>query len=188
VRGIKRLVLGTSGVLAVVFCSAASAQSSYAGQEQRHLKAYSDQEIADLKAGKGMGFAKTAELNGYPGPAHVMAHAEALGLSAEQRDATLRLMEAHRARASALGAELLDAEQALEAAFASHTVDEARLATLTQEVGRRQAALRAEHLGTHLKQTQLLSSEQVARYQTLQGYMGNGVDNAGSSSASHHHH
>ena len=44
----------------------------YAGMQQRALKALSEDQIADLRAGKGMGLALAAELNGYPGPIHVL--------------------------------------------------------------------------------------------------------------------
>jgi len=44
----------------------------YAGMQTRSIKALSDQQIADLKAGRGMGLALPAELNGYPGPIHVL--------------------------------------------------------------------------------------------------------------------
>ncbi len=52
--------------------SVALAQSPYAGMQTRPIKALSDQQITDLKAGRGMGLALHAELNGYPGPAHVL--------------------------------------------------------------------------------------------------------------------
>ncbi|WP_112664040.1 hypothetical protein [Microvirga flavescens] len=45
----------------------APAASSYAGLETRAVKALSDQQVADLRAGRGMGYALAAELNGYPG-------------------------------------------------------------------------------------------------------------------------
>jgi hypothetical protein len=41
--------------------------------------------IADLKAGRGMGLALPAELNGYLGPIHVLELSDKLGLSAEQK-------------------------------------------------------------------------------------------------------
>ena len=44
----------------------------YAGQQARSIKSLSDDEIAALRKGEGMGMAKAAELNGYPGPAHVL--------------------------------------------------------------------------------------------------------------------
>jgi hypothetical protein len=38
----------------------------YAGQQARTIKALSDEDIAALRKGEGMGMAKAAELNGYP--------------------------------------------------------------------------------------------------------------------------
>lgn len=55
--------------LTVLVCGAASAQSPYAGMQRRPIEALSEQQIADLKAGRGRGLALAAELNGYPGPA-----------------------------------------------------------------------------------------------------------------------
>ena len=50
------------------------AQSSrpYAGMQARAIKALSAEQIADLKAGRGLSLALAAELNGYPGPRHVL--------------------------------------------------------------------------------------------------------------------
>ena len=70
-------------VVAIVLsfvASVAFAQSPYVGMQTRSIKALSDQQIADLKAGRGMGLALPAELNGYPGPAHVLELADQLGL------------------------------------------------------------------------------------------------------------
>src|ERR687892_2344181 len=71
----------------------------YAGMQARPVKALSDQQIADLRAGRGMGLALAAELNGYPGPLHVLEHADALALTAEQRHRTRSLFEAMKAEA-----------------------------------------------------------------------------------------
>src|SRR2546430_17587050 len=69
-----RLVLTV--VLAVLVSSAAQAQmhqhQPYAGMEPRSIKALSDQQIADLRDGRGMSLALAAELNGYPEPSHVL--------------------------------------------------------------------------------------------------------------------
>ena len=48
-------------------------ETPYAGQQTRTIKALSDDEIAALRNGEGMGMAKAAELNGYPGPIHVLS-------------------------------------------------------------------------------------------------------------------
>jgi Spy/CpxP family protein refolding chaperone len=142
----------------------------YAGQQTRSIKALSTQDVADLQAGQGMGLAKAAELNGYPGPAHVLEHADALGLNDHQRTATQALLTAHKAQARQLGAQLLDRERTLDQAFAARQIDGARLAQLTREIGELQGQLREEHLRTHLTQTALLEPEQIQKYAVLRGY------------------
>ena len=75
-------------VVVAAFTLAAStvfAQSPYSGLQTRSIKALSEQQVADLTAGRGMGLALAAELNGYPGPSHVLELADKLDLSAEQR-------------------------------------------------------------------------------------------------------
>jgi hypothetical protein len=62
----------------------ANPPSPYSGMETRSVKALSEQ-IADLEAGRWMGLALAAELNGYPGPTHVLELAEALTLTSKQR-------------------------------------------------------------------------------------------------------
>jgi Spy/CpxP family protein refolding chaperone len=162
----KMIVLAASLCATAVMAQAAP----YAGQQTRSIKALSDREITELETGQGMGLAKAAELNGYPGPAHVLEHAEALGLNAHQRSATQALFDEHKARARRLGAELLEKERALDRAFAAREIDPATLARLTRGIGELQAQLREEHLRTHLAQTALLEPRQVQRYAVLRGY------------------
>lgn len=76
----------TLAVIAALLASTvAFAQSPYSGMQTRPIKALSEQQVADLKAGRGMGLALAAELNGYPGPSHVLELADKLDLSADQR-------------------------------------------------------------------------------------------------------
>ena len=117
-----------------------------------------------------MAYAKAAERSGYPGPAHVPELSTQQQLDDEQLSATRKLMEAHKARASTLGEQVIEAERALDLAFSSRQVDAQRTEDLTRLIGTLQARLRAEHLQTHLAQTTLLSARQVARYQSLRGY------------------
>ena len=102
-------------LIAVLFAASAHAQhGSYSGQENRDIKSLSAEEVKQYLSGAGMGYAKAAELNHYPGPMHVLELADRLGLSAEQRNATKALMDAHKAHARAIGAKLVDAERALD--------------------------------------------------------------------------
>lgn len=82
---------------------ASDAASPYADLEKRPIKALSAEEIADLRAGRGMGLALPAELNGYPGPRHVLELARDLDLSPQQRRRTEVLFEDMQRQAVALG-------------------------------------------------------------------------------------
>ena len=53
----------------------------YAGQQARSIKSLSAEDVAALLKGEGMGMAKAAELNGYPGPVHVLTLADELRLT-----------------------------------------------------------------------------------------------------------
>ena len=149
---------------------ARGAAAPYAGMQAREIKALSPQDRQALLEGQGMGLAMAAELNGYPGPTHVLELADALRLSPEQRQATQALMQSHKAEARALGAQVVEAERELDRAFAARTADAAAIERLTARIGTLQAQLRAAHLRTHLQQTALLTPEQVAQYQRLRGY------------------
>jgi Spy/CpxP family protein refolding chaperone len=142
----------------------------YAGEQTRAIKALSPQEAQDLIDGKGMGLAKAAELNSYPGPMHVLELAQALQLSDAQRDSSTRLMHSHKDEARKLGRQLVDAERELDQAFATGQIDAASLTARLQRIGALQAAVRDSHLQTHLKQTALLTPAQIAQYNQLRGY------------------
>jgi len=144
----------------------------YAGLQARPIKALSDQQIADLRAGRGMGLALPAELNGYPGPVHVIELADGLGLAREQRSRMQQLYEAMRAEAIPLGERLIAQEGDLDRQFAGRTATLASLDAVTAEIGRTQAALRAAHLKYHLATVEVLTPDQVRRYAELRGYAG----------------
>src|SRR4030088_463632 len=88
-------------LLAALFLMPVSAfaQTSYAGMQTRPIKAISEQQMAELRAGRGMGLALAAELNGYPGPSHVLELADRLELSAGQRASMQRLFDSMKAEA-----------------------------------------------------------------------------------------
>jgi Spy/CpxP family protein refolding chaperone len=148
----------------------ASAQTPYAGMQLRPVKALSEQQVADLKAGRGMGLALPAELNGYPGPMHVLEHANALALTAEQRERTAAMIAAMRAEAVPVGEQLIDQEARLDRLFADRAVTPVSLQAATAEIGATQARLRETHLKYHLAMRELLTAEQLAKYRELRGY------------------
>ncbi|MEX0915027.1 MAG: hypothetical protein WD397_11365 [Wenzhouxiangellaceae bacterium] len=152
----------------------ASEASPYSGEEAREIKALSDPDISGLLAGKGMGYAKAAELNGYPGPAHVLELAEELSLTADQQAETQAIFDRMQASAKDLGAELVAAERELDQAFKDKSIDESSLPELVREIGEIESRLRAVHLDAHLRQTGLLADHQIARYKMLRGYQHGG--------------
>ena len=163
---VAALILSASGSLA-------QTASPYAGQEQRSIKSLSDQEIGDLLEGRGMGLAKAAELNSYPGPLHVLQLGDQLGLSDAQRTATKALYADMRDKAQPVGRKIIEAERNLNSTFADGRIDPASLRSQIAAIAILQGELRAIHLETHLAQRSLLTPDQIARYDVLRGYGGN---------------
>jgi len=159
--------------------SAALAQAPYAGQQTRAIKALSVQQVADLEAGRGMGLALAAELNGYPGPSHLLELASQLGLSDNQQRRIRGLFEAMKAETIPIGELLISEEETLDTLFATHTATPEAIVTATAAIGDTQARLRAAHLKYHLSTVDLLQPQQIQRYAELRGYAGGG--------APHHH-
>jgi Spy/CpxP family protein refolding chaperone len=148
----------------------AQSQQPYAGLEGRPIKALSEQQIADLRAGCGMGLALAAELNGYPGPMHVLELAESLDLSGQQRAKMQELFAAMKAEAIPLGERLIAQEADLDKQFADKTITSASLAAAMEAIGATHAALRRTHLKYHLFTVEVLTPAQLQRYAELRGY------------------
>jgi Spy/CpxP family protein refolding chaperone len=151
-------------------CWSAAPVSPYAGQEQQEIKALSAEEIQGYLSGSGMGLAKTAELNHYPGPRHVLDLAEDLRLSDEQRRQTQTIFEAMQTEAVRLGQQLIAREQHLETLFAAGTIAEAQLEQLVADLAAIHGQLRTVHLRAHLAQRTILTPEQLRHYDALRGY------------------
>ena len=155
---------------ALLLSGAAIAETPYVGMQIRTVKALSDQQIADLKAGRGMGLALAAELNGYPGPAHVLELADKLDLTTDQRNKVQSLFDSMKAEAVPLGSKLIDQEAELDNQFATHTITQESLKAATAEVAMTQGMLRDTHLKYHLATIAILSADQMHRYSELRGY------------------
>lgn len=151
----------------------ASEPSSYAAQKARDIKALSEAEVSGLLSGEGMGYAMAAELNGYPGPAHVLELADELELTAEQLAETEALFSEVKASARDLGAELVSAERRLDEMFREKRADESSMQEAVAEIGQIESRLRAAHLKAHLRQSRILGEHQVDKYMKLRGYRNN---------------
>ena len=159
-----RRALAVLALLVLPNVALAQGAQPYGGMERRAIKALSEQQIADLKAGRGMGLALPAELNGYPGPMHALEHADALALTRDQRERTAALIAAMKAEAVPVGERLIEQEAKLDGLFANRGITPASLTAATQEIGATQARLREAHLKYHLAMMAVLSPEQVAKY------------------------
>lgn len=144
--------------------TAAQALAAAASTDRSALTA---DQIQQLMAGEGMGQAKAAESTGYPGPKHVLEMADRLTLTPAQRAAVTSSYEQVNADARQLGAQIVQAERDLYAAFQSHSVTAGDIDALTTRIGHLQAGLRARHLRAHLETMKVLTAEQVAEYARL---------------------
>lgn len=144
--------------------------SNYAGWESREIKALSPADIEGLRAGQGMSLALAAELNGYPGPLHVLELGERLALTESQRSATQELYRRMKVAAIEAGEEFVSAERDLDRLFANKVATPQQLTEALARVAQAQSRLRGSHLYAHLAQVRILTPEQVAKYNNLRGY------------------
>ncbi len=156
--------------LAVAGSAAAQTAQPFAGLQNRPIKALSTQEIGDLRAARGMGLALAAELNGYPGPSHVLDLGDRLELSQDQRARIEGLLARMKAETLPLGEKLIAQEAELDRQFASHAASAESVLAATQAIGVTRGTLRGSHLKYHLAMLEILTPVQVERYGELRGY------------------
>jgi len=161
-------------------------QQPYAGLETRTIAALAPEQVDDLLAGRGAGYALAAELNHYPGPTHVLELAGALDLTPEQEESIRQIKQEMQQEAQTLGQELVDLEAELDDAFGSGAIAPSRLRELTAAIAVVDGHLRNVHLAAHLEVKTLLSEEQVRQYDALRGYTGAGGSGEHSSPGHQH--
>ena len=145
-------------------------QSPYVEYQGRSIMALSVEQIESYLAGDGMGFALAAELNGYPGPRHVLELADSLSLDTVQHDRVQAAFDSMRSRAQVLGAAVVDQELILDSLFAAGTITTERLESILAQLAALQGQLRAVHLAAHVALVDVLSDHQIREYQRLRGY------------------
>jgi Spy/CpxP family protein refolding chaperone len=147
--------------------------SPYVGQEIRGIKSLSEDEVKGLLKGEGTpfnGMAKLAELNGYPGPRHVLDMAEELNLTAEQQNTIEDLYDKMRNEAIVLGKQIIEKEDELSSAFEEKTITEDQLQHGVANSASLYSDLRFIHLKYHLAMIDILTATQVEKYNSLRGY------------------
>ncbi len=157
--------------------------SPYAGQEARGIKSLSQNDIEGLLAGAGTpfgGMAKPAELNGYPGPRHVLDAYDGgeFQLANEQHKQIEALYEEMRSEAIDLGEKIIDIEKEIDDSFTTKTITNAFLQEKVKESAELYGQLRFVHLKYHLSMVEILTPQQVEQYNELRGYTsGNPCEN-----------
>ena len=172
-RTVLRSAVAAGCLLAALASIPAKAEQTpapYAGQQDRAIKSLSPEDVSQLLAGQGWGFAKPAELNGFPGPVHLLELKSEIGLSESQTARIDALYREMKAEAQVAGQRFVEAERALDKAFAEGAIDGAALAALVGEAERRRSALRLINLRTHLATLPVLTHHQVQMYNRLRGY------------------
>ncbi|MDP6787648.1 MAG: hypothetical protein QF830_07515 [Rhodospirillales bacterium] len=144
--------------------------SKYAGQEKRAIKSLSPGDIAELKRGGGWGLAKAAELNGVPGPVHLLEMKDEIPLDDGQVSALSKTYERMKAQAIRQGERLIALERELESHFQNRTITDAILRATLHSIAEARKELRYIHLATHLKTPEILSPDQIKKYNALRGY------------------
>jgi Spy/CpxP family protein refolding chaperone len=146
----------------------------YANQQTNESKTLSADEVQGLLNGDGMGMARAAELNHYPGPRHVLDLASQLQLSEAQRNKAQEIYNRMHDEAVRLGKMILHKEEELDNSFKKDEVDSNNLKTLVMEITRLRGELRLVHLLAHLEMKGVLSQGQIEKYDELQGYRARG--------------
>jgi len=145
-------------------------KSKYMGQENRKIKSLSPDDIKELKKGGGWGLAKAAELNGYPGPSHILQMANKIDLQEKQKVQIQKLFDQMKVKSISLGNKLISLEKKLNNEFQNKTINQTKLDTYINDITDVRAQLRLTHLSTHLQTPKILTPQQVLLYNNLRGY------------------
>jgi hypothetical protein len=176
VAGRRRNVVASSPA-AALFLAVMALPSALVGQPSpnaglvgREIKALSAEQVEEYLEGQGMGMAMAAELNGYPGPRHVLELAAELELTGEQAAAVEARFDAMHDEAVRLGRAIVELERGVEALFASGEALSGAVEETIRAIGRLSGELRFAHLEAHVATRPLLTAVQLERYARLRGY------------------
>ena len=162
------------GVLAMasapVLAQHGHGMSPYAHAQSAEVPSLSPDEVRELRNGEGMGLARAAELNHFPGPKHLLELATKLGLGTAQIARIEEIHDGMKARAIAKGQAILEAEKHLAGLFASGQPSQAALSRITGHLGVMRGQLQAIHLLAHIEAARELTAEQIEDYDRLRGY------------------
>ncbi len=146
------------------------AASPYAHTQSAEFATLTPGEVRELRNGEGMGLARAAELNSFPGPRHLLDLKAELELDHAQ---VARIKAVHakmKAGAVAKGEAILQAERHLANLFASGRPAAVEMTRITEHLGILRGQLQAIHLLAHIESARELSAAQIENYDRLRGY------------------
>lgn len=153
-----------------VVLAAAENISKYKGQQSRVIKSLSKDDMQQLNQGKGWGLAKAAELNGVPGPVHLLQMKQQIALSKDQIIKIKAIFNDMQSKAIPLGKKLIQLESKLNDSFANRKITAESLSHQLDDIARVTKELRYVHLVAHLATPSILSEFQITKYNKLRGY------------------
>jgi len=145
-------------------------RSNYAGEESRQIKSLSASDIEELRNGRGWGLATSAELNGVPGPAHLLELKKEIALSDDQEREIKLIFDDMKSRAILQGDKLIELERKLDNEFINKPATPQSLRSLLTSIAETRSDLRYIHLFTHLQMLDIVSEQQIKKYNMLRGY------------------
>ncbi|MDP9048419.1 MAG: hypothetical protein M3N14_09800 [Bacteroidota bacterium] len=157
-------------ILMLIFGGTASAQSSPDTiTNHSTLKTLNDKQYDALIKGEDIyGMSLAAELNHYPNPEKVMKYKKQLDLSPIQvNQFTAINKELHRKKLE-MGLIIIHNERTLDSIFKYHRLDNGSLIFFTNRYGLYQGELRNVILQSCLKARELLTPQQIKKYEALE--------------------
>lgn len=148
----------------------AQTHSHHSSETGNEIKALTSEQINGYLNGEGMGLAKAAELNHFPGPKHVLDLAKELNLSQAQIDSTEKIFAMMNESAVYLGKIIIEKEKQLDHLFSRGIDDEVSVKKLVTEIAEYQGELRFTHIDAHIQQKDILTIDQILTYESLRGY------------------
>ena len=145
------ILFGVFSLLAVVptttLAQHTHATSPYAHTQSAEYATLTPDEVHELRKGEGMGLARAAELNSFPGPRHLLDLKAKLDLKPGQVARIEKIHATMKTQAIAKGEEILQAERHLANLFASGRPSATEVTRITEHLGIIRGQLQARASG-----------------------------------------
>ena len=166
--------IGWIGLFAVVstpaWTQSVHKTSPHAHARSAEVSGLTADDVRALQNGEGMGLARAADLNHFPGPKHLLDLGAELNLNPGQIKRIRAIHGRMKAQAIAKGEDILEAEAHLAGLFASGRPSAAQVKRITEQIGIMRGQLRAIHLIAHIDSTRELTAAQIEGYDRLRAH------------------